>query len=177
MFFSTIVLFTVSCIGAEDKSIEQASAVAKDFISYSLENSLVRSYDPRRFYHPDALWPGSDRLRIAIVCTDYRITDTKKQRLSVNMMEPKEEEIVIVTVSFPLLGIVSGDKLESRRGNATKVFYLSKSTGKYLIIDMSEPNTTLSTLDHVRVWAAASMNESSRVAGLVHDLSTLDGCD
>lgn len=133
-----------------------------DFLNELLFNqteNYYSIYQNDEYIHPDIAFPPGDRIQIHVV-KDFEIVEIQEKILNMNLMEPKDEKIIIVSVLFNLHfdleqeGIVSNQQVVIN-------YYLSRSTGELKILHHSNTSWKLMLYDSVLIWLEQAQSKNA----------------
>ena len=135
-FFLISIMFTTlfSCI-AED---HEAARIVENYLNEQIHSSVDDYYTVQSFYHPDLAFPPGENQLLRVVSDDFQIIDVSIENMNINIMDPKKEEIVVVTVRFETFCDVINDKLRDSDFQ-TRKYYLSKHENQLLILNFTNP--------------------------------------
>lgn len=158
--FILLFIIVISNCSANEKESETINTV-NEYFTYMINNSVGGVYDPRIFYHPDAVWISGDRIRIGIV-RDYTIKKIETKVMDINIMNPKDENIDIVDIEIDVLGWVHWFQFIEEQERVLVHCFISYSKGKPLIIDISFPNYIFANIECAKEWLAYEIKKGNK---------------
>ncbi len=151
----------------------QAEKIVSNHIYKRLEAGIDYYYTVVDYYHPDIAIPPGDKNSIHVVTSHFKITNIETMKMNINLMEPIEEEICVVTVNFETLGNVEDYIFSKESLIFSRKYYLSKSTGDLLILDYSDPFWKIASIQKTLQWVDKHDLADNRWHSLHDQLSEL----
>lgn len=137
-----LILFSNLNIFAEDLNIENAKEIVisaiNDFGNNFLGDRIQYNIINSEYYHDDYIYVPGDRFYCNVIGKTINIEDAYYVIDNVNLMEPHDEELLVVIVSYYWAGIISQQSASSYKFDnfdrlVLNKYYLSKDflgTGK-----------------------------------------------
>ena len=152
-----ICLFLISIgnlyLSSQDLQIETGVGIVQNYLSEILPSEISKQgFIDYVFFHPDSYWLPENDQKIYVVCEEYSVINYEKKIMNINIMEPVDEEIVVIDILFPTIGFISGGKLYPQKSNFIRTYYLSRSTGELMILDMTRAMDYIATLPKTINW-------------------------
>jgi len=156
LFFFLINSFAY-CLDDNKKAVE----IVDSYLRKQLIVGISNYYTVQDYFHPDLAFPPGEIERLHVVSLKYKIVKIQRKRMNIDIMEPKNEDIIIVTVLFDRYCDIYNNKFVTADKNYTRNYFLSKSTGKWLILDFDDPPEKTASLEAVTYWVS-EMKEKSK---------------
>jgi len=150
-----LILFIHEAIISQDgiSSFQNEIHIVNEYISELLQLEIMQqgTLGPR-YFHPDYMSLPIFNEQVFIVCDYYTIQNVEKRKMNINKVFPKEEYVLLVEVSFPTIGFISDKKFYKQTSDLVKTYYLSNSTGDWLILKEVREGPYIATLPMTLNW-------------------------
>ncbi len=168
-----IIFFVSNAFLSCQENNTKAVGIVNAYLKKQLSSNKDEYYKARNSFHPDLAILGGEIARFHVVSLEYTIVKERKEKMNIDLMEPKDEEITIVTVLFKRYCDIYNNEFIPEKKDYTRDYFLSESTGELLILDYSESMWETVSLGYAIQWASVMKNKSKEWSELYAKLITL----
>ncbi len=161
LFFMTIF----SCKAVEN----EAAKIVEEYLNEQIHINLEDYYTVQSYFHPDLAFPPGENQLLRVVSDEFEIIDISIEKMNINLLNPKIEKIIVVTVKFETYCDVINDELRNSVF-LTRKYYLSEYEEKLLILKFTDPKWKTTTLENAITWAEIQEARNSEYGVLKSNL-------
>jgi hypothetical protein len=132
-------MFLPLIVNGKEPTIDEGIKLVKNYINDFCGDDFDKGIAFQKYLHPDFMAIGNDNFDYLVIERKFIVTEAKIIKANINSNHPKMEKILKVAVQFQKLGYFDYEEgFVKEKGPFPFAFYLSKSTGRYLILDSDD---------------------------------------
>ncbi len=174
-FFITVFAGTAFEASAQPNAYTEAQELVEAYVNDSGEDFVHLKYDFSKYIHPDYVNPGSETFYAVLVDHQYTIERFETIKENYNLINPKVEDLIVVTVKFEKIATVEDTKMSLDSGPYLRTFYLSKedSGNGYMILDMTDIDLRFAFIEPFSEWLQEKANKKDYWKPLLREYERL----
>ena len=175
LFFIAMLMVTAFGACAQPNAYTEAQELVETYINDSFNDFMHLEIDLDKYWHPDIAFVYGETFNAVLVDQQYTIERVETIQENYNLINPKVEDLIVVTVKFDKIATVENTEMSLDSGSYLRTFYLSKedSGNGYMILYMTDIRWRFAFIEPFSEWLQEKANKKDYWEPLLREYERL----